>query len=689
MKLISLQLNNFRQFYGQTPVIYFALGEKNTTIIHGNNGAGKTTILNAFTWILYEKFSPAFSSPEFLVNKKAINEVDVGRNIECSGVIVFDHGHVRYQVKRKCFVCKNQFSQIESNKSTLSMMVMGDDGSWKYPNEKPEDIIEKILPQSLHQYFFFDGEHIEHIFRSGERQKIAEDTKELIGVKLLERAINHLKTAKRSLNDELASLGDIEIKKMVKQQKHLEAEEIKQQEQNNLIFNRLDILAKEKKAVSERLLNMSSVKNLQSLKEKLTKDSQDFRHRLTDSHNHIKKLISSQGYLVFLPSAIALFEQIIDGLRQKGELPSGIKKEFVEQLLKQNRCICGNELLPNSQPYQEVEKWLNKAGIAEVEEAAIRLETQVKEIDSYSQEFWQKIDQYQININDYRQKISQIENEIDQINEQLRKYPDQNIQSTQKNLDNIEQHIRQLTLNQGEINLQIENINEQIKTIAKNIKKQEIKAEKYQLIIKRIKITEESIDCLEEVRQRLEHQFRLALEKRLQEIFDSISFTPYQPRLNQNYELNLIENTVGESFSVAASTGENQILSLSFIGAIIDMVKQWSKQNSLVGPEPSQFPIIMDSPFGSLDEIYRRQVARFIPQLANQLVVLVTKTQWRIEVETEMSNHINRQYILVYRSPKNDCQEDFINLGGKDYPLVKKSDNQFEYTEILEVDNLT
>lgn len=45
MKLISLQLCNFRQFYGKTPPIIFASGSRNTTVIHGNNGAGKTTFL--------------------------------------------------------------------------------------------------------------------------------------------------------------------------------------------------------------------------------------------------------------------------------------------------------------------------------------------------------------------------------------------------------------------------------------------------------------------------------------------------------------------------------------------------------------------------------------------------------------------------------------------------------------------
>ncbi len=108
-----------------------------------------------------------------------------------------------------------------------------------------------------------------------------------------------------------------------------------------------------------------------------------------------------------------------------------------------------------------------------------------------------------------------------------------------------------------------------------------------------------------------------------------------------------------------------------------------------MGPDSSTFPVVMDSPFGSLDRIYRRQVARAIPQLAHQLVVLATKTQWRGEVETEIENHIGKEYILVYHTPKSDCEPDWIKLGETSYPLVKLSENNFEYSEIIMVERFS
>ena len=47
MLLQKLKLVNFRQFYGDTTEIEFSTDAiKNITLIHGENGLGKTTLLN-------------------------------------------------------------------------------------------------------------------------------------------------------------------------------------------------------------------------------------------------------------------------------------------------------------------------------------------------------------------------------------------------------------------------------------------------------------------------------------------------------------------------------------------------------------------------------------------------------------------------------------------------------------------
>lgn len=685
MILISIRLCNFRQFYGKTPEIKLSSGNRNTTVIYGNNGAGKTTILNAFTWVLYEKFTAAFASPDLLVNKRAITEANFGTSIDCWVEVQFEHENKRYQLKRKCYATRDKDGVVQYSQAKLFMLVGGDDGRWYPPLEQPGDIIERILPESLHQYFFFDGERIDRFFRDKKRSNIAEDTKELLGVKVLDRAIEHLKKAKRSLEEELKVIGDIEIKKLLDEQIRLEKESDRLKQRQQEILQELSQQSELKRAIAKRMLDLSGADELQQLQVKLETELQANRVKLIGAKDSIRQAVSTRAFTVFLPEIAEEFRDFVNELRENNELSSGIKQQFVEQLLNRKICICGIELQEGTEAYHQVQAWMNKAGIAEVEESTIRLEAQVIDLEKKVLEFGQEIDSNQVHINQYRTEIARIENQLDEIKKKLRTYPDENIQNLQNRIDTIEEYIKDLILEQGANQQQIETFRKEIEGISKQIKKCQIKEDKQAVVKRRALGTEEAIERLIEVRTRLEKQFRLSLEQRVQEIFSFISFTPYIPRLSDNYELTLVENTSGIAVPVAASTGENQILSLSFIGGIIDRVREWSQKNTLMGPDSSTFPIIMDSPFGSLDEIYRRQVAKSIPQVANQLVVLATKTQWRKEVETEMKTYVGKEYVLLYNTSKLDCEEDSIELGGISYPLVKRSRDRFEYTEIVEV----
>jgi len=685
MKLLSIKVCNFRQFYGRTPEILLASGDRNTTIIHGNNGAGKTTLLNAFTWVLYEKFSAAFAAEDKLVNKRAITEAELRKPVECWVEVAFEHESKRYQAKRLCRAYKGETS-VEYGKSELSLQIAGDDGRWLLPEQLPEDIIGRILPVSLHQYFFFDGERIEQIVRDDKKYEIAEATKELLGLKVLNRSIEHLKNAKKNLEDELAAIGDIETKNLLREQLKLEQQSEELLKRQGEIDNELEHQDELKREISNRLLELSGAEELQHLRDELEAQKESIREQFKQAKDTLKRALSTRGYTVLLSETTAGFRSMVDELRSRGELPTGIKRQFVKELLERERCICGAELTNGSHAHELVQAWMDRAGIADVEETAIRMEAQVDEIDKQAPEFWREIDSLQAQLNQCRTELSRIETQLDDIKHKFRAYPNEDISKLQKRLDETEIKLRELTLEKGANKQRIDSLKTEIEVKVKQIAKYKMKEDKQVLAQRRIAATQDAVERLTEVKTRLDQQFRWQLEKRVQEIFSQISFTPYLPNLSEKYELSLFESTAGQTSPVAASTGENQILSLSFIGGIIDKVREWSQKNTVMGPDSSTLPVVMDSPFGSLDEIYRRQVAKTIPKLANQLVVLVTKTQWRGEVAQEMADCIGREYVLSYNSPKPNCEEDVIELGGDRYPLVRQSTNEFEYTEIIEVE---
>jgi DNA sulfur modification protein DndD len=688
MKLTSIKLCNFRSFYGKTPEITLAGGDvRNTTMIYGSNGAGKTSILNAFTWVLYEKFSAAFASTEQLVNKRAISESQPSQPVECWVEVGWEHEGNRYRATRGCRVYKNESDVIEAGKTQLKIQVAGDDGKWYFPLQQAEEIITQILPASLHQYFFFDGERIEEIVRSDNKAEISEAIRTFLGVEVIELSIKHLKDAKKSLETELKHIGDAETKQLLNQQEKQELEIDNINKRQTEINQELECQQIFKKEVSNKLRELSAVKELQERKQSLESQKDSLREELKKTRENLKKVISARGYTVMLSETTAKFREIFTDLKQKGELTAGISREFVNDLLNTGRCICGADLREGTHTHFHVKNLMRKSGSSTVEETAIRMSAQVDEIDKQAVAFWEEADREQVRIQQLRENLNQVELELATIQEQLRKDPNEEISSLQKRLDEIEAKIDDLNREQGANQQEVSHLKTAIDALIKQISKQKQNEEKQSLAQRRINATQDAIERLSEVKNRQENQFRLQLEQRVQEIFSDISFTPYIPKISEKYELSLVENTTGIEAPVAASTGENQILSLSFIASIIDKVRDWSeKRKMMMVPDSSTFPIVMDSPFGSLDANSRRHIARTIPKLANQLVVLVTKTQWRVEVEEEIADKIGKEYVLVYYSSKPNCEQDFIELGRERYALVRQSLNGFEYTEIVEVE---
>lgn len=161
MKLISLKLFNFRQFWGEVELGLAYQGERRTTVIHGNNGAGKTTLLNAFTWVLYGETSAAFA-PGPMVNSRAVAEAEAGKSVDCWVEVAFEHNGKLYQARRMRSQIKPKAkaktagAEVPETESALQLTINGK----PLPEDEVAAAIGLVLPQSLHRYFFFDGERL-------------------------------------------------------------------------------------------------------------------------------------------------------------------------------------------------------------------------------------------------------------------------------------------------------------------------------------------------------------------------------------------------------------------------------------------------------------------------------------------------------------------------------------------------
>ena len=77
MRIKSIKICNFRQFYGEHVIEFSTNLDKNVTVIHGENGSGKTTLLNSFKWVFYG-ITDFDTKNENLLNERLIAESQEG-----------------------------------------------------------------------------------------------------------------------------------------------------------------------------------------------------------------------------------------------------------------------------------------------------------------------------------------------------------------------------------------------------------------------------------------------------------------------------------------------------------------------------------------------------------------------------------------------------------------------------------
>ena len=180
MILTALEVENFRQFYGTQRLELGTSPERNVTVVYGANGAGKTSLLNAFTWALYRSFSPGFEQPEHLVNEHAWEQASVGDEVTTRVSVEFEHEERRYTVTRSTVVRKaDDGSEVRVRDAAVSVGFIDEYGEYHSRDEASAGTIEEVLPERLHRFFFFDGERIEQLVKPSAYEEIEQAIKEI------------------------------------------------------------------------------------------------------------------------------------------------------------------------------------------------------------------------------------------------------------------------------------------------------------------------------------------------------------------------------------------------------------------------------------------------------------------------------------------------------------------------------
>jgi len=674
MKIKSITLNNFRQFYGVQEIEFSQKTNQRITVIHGENGSGKTALLNAFKWILYGKTD--FDAKDKLINERYLSESEENAEMMISVSLLFEHEGIEYDAKRYQKFRKTGHLKQKSIGDSYVELTYHDKTGEFIKSHNAATHLKQIMPEDLHSYFFFNGERIDTLANESSSEEIKKAIKKLLGLEILERADQHLqKYVIRELRRKLKDVSSSDLNEKLDYETVITEKQTYLKNDLVRINKNLTQFKIELKDINTTMEEKKEVALLQ--KERLDleqKNKQLINDRKTILKNR-RIYISNNGYLAFTEQVVVHAKEILEDKRKKGELPANIKQQFVKDLLERKYCICGRDLQSQSEAYKTVEDFLFKTVPQEVEDAYIKTTAAISGMQKARKELFIKLSEFQTQISVLTKEISKNQSRIDIISDKIGDVKSESIEKLENRRTVLGFNIREC---ENEIyaikQRDLPALEVELNSVKKKIKEIRANNELQILAQKRLDQAKECKRVITAIHETISDDIRKKLSKRVNKTFSTIMRKNYWAEIGPDYSLDIIKKVGDHDQKVAEkSTGENQVASLSFISSLVSICKDnyESQKNKFL--KGGIYPIVMDSPYGTLDSDYRRLVARTIPELADQIIVMLSSTQWGTEVEQELAPRIGKEYTLVYHTPHPKKETD----------IVIKSD-KYEYTEIKE-----
>ena len=658
MKLYEIRLENFRQFYGEQVISISTDDQANVTLIHAENGFGKTTLLNALLWCFYGETTGKFENRDKLVNFEALNE-GVNRAVV----------EVRFEHNKQTFMANRTITHSQRNRSSLKVFEIKK-GEYKELSRDPAPFLNTVVPKEMAKYFFFDGEQAEAFSAETNNKEIGKAIKAMLGSDTAQTAIKDLEFCSKKYDEQIGLVpGNEEVTRHEKElSEHIAALE--------RINDEMDQLTKENEMLDEQignldreLLNIREVVNLQSEREEL-------EHDLTSANTWSEELLRRRNkwFIRFAPQFLGgrlttELSQYLNEVDVSG-IPSPYNEEFVSSLLNSGKCICGASLKPGTKEYGCVAELLSDALSSIFQRKALQTKSFVSELSKnkvYAHSDYQDIERDRV---DNENRIAEIEMRLSEIGDLLSEHDDPDISEKEsarrKAVMRKESLNQELGLKQADVN-RIKKLIEDKKEVINDLAKREIQLRP---LVERREFCDLAAEMLGKVLEIYEEDARNKMQKEINDILEKTAHKDYQMEITEDFELEL---RFRDGTLTPKSGGENQLLSLAFMAALVGFAEERSLDENAILIPGAVAPLVLDSPFGQLDSKYRQATSAFLPEMASQVVLLASSSQASSDVISQIRDRVGEEYVLISenRGKKEKREISSIELYDSTYEVAE------------------
>jgi DNA sulfur modification protein DndD len=660
MLMQKIVLNNFRQFYGEQVLHLSTNEQKNVTLIHAENGVGKTALLNAILWCFFKTTTSNFKDPKNLLNNAAKAEGTKNYKVE-----------IEFEEEGKSYSVQRSYSSITNDKFRVFTV---ESGNYKeIPN--PDSFINSIIPKDMASYFFFQGEGVGSFTSKHGGNEIKEAIQKILGFTVAKHALTDIKKIKSEYSKAIQRADkEGEISRLQKAIDNLETS----------IDTDNERLAEKKKAIEKYTREINNIDNklassnsefLKSKHAQRATTEQDLltaKRSLEQFERNKNSLIKKYAANVFAHEISFSVLDFINEEEFKSTIPSPYNENLVYKILEETQCICGADISVGSEAYNRINELLKTAADPQQESRVTKAQAELRSIKKLSGDARKDFEFNITNISERREQVNKLEERLKNISIEIQGSVDlSDIKELENRRRNYQQRLNEENRAIGSLERKIKDDKDNLERKQKEILRLSSSSSEVNKYRELESIASKVQTTIEETLQLTQKDVELRIMEKVNTFLEKFVRQDFKAKMDkESFDIRLYDRN---NVQVAESDGQGLLLSLTFISSLIELARERKKASGEILTPGAIAPFIIDAPFGVLDNKYKGNVARAIPNAVGQVVFFLSSSHWEGTVETNIRDKVGLEYNLVLEieADQNNKADDVINIDGKNYPTVR------------------
>ena len=639
MRIEEIQFENFRKYVNTS--IKFSDNTNDIHVVIAENGAGKTTFLNAMTWCLYNQEPKIKDKDNSLptLNTEVSNNSD--NDIEKASVSITVSGDgIRLIYKRSdIFKIHSIHSDYYKNNGKREEWIDQEftvteiEGSKSNVCRERDEcalLVASFIPEAIKEFFFFDGEQLDNYFLMS--SAIKDQVFTLSHIFLLDdmerRLKNRLKELRKQGNPN--SSADNKLQEYNNQSKFLNSE-LERYDNLKIAYESKD---KELKGLMRSLGTTPSLKDLEKRRNDKIAQKEKLEASMNSKKEELNGLIIKETPKILAKKAFEDSLQLIEDSHDESYIYP-IDEDLLEDSINDHSCkVCDRIFDEELMEYIKSKK--AKLYLISPEDKIL------KDNKKFFKKFKDISDKYLMKEESLKNEISNLSDTVETLDEEIKEF---------YNTIKVNEHLRESINRRDELldilptkKSELDNLKSNNETLERDVNKLhdeylkllEEEAE-YKEISAKIRLCTDSLAVINDVKEDMMGETREIIQKATNDKFFNLirkSQTYGEIKITENYEVKLFDED-GRPAASSASASEVELLALSFILAI----------HSVSGFES---PLVVDTLLARTSGVQRLNVAKSCLNVSEekQLLLFLIDEEYSEPVERLFKEKHVSEYTL-------------------------------------------